>query len=618
MNYERKIIELLIMEKQPLTSKTIAMYLNVSQRSVISYISKINASADKTFIFAVNKGYVAQRQNLFDYLDNMDDDISPDNRQEAITIKLLVSESPINLFEISEELFVSESTILSLISQMNKAYSKMDIRVVRTGDDLIIEGSDNSRRLLLKKMIDRYQGEAIITLDDIYMYFKPSEMVDNVIKSIHKVSDEFSLVIDDFFYISFIIHCCVAIYINYHTSNADEDIELTVYDEVHQRFIELIESSCEIELSTSNIEYIVGQFDFAFYNRNRNTIVNPKFRDIIDEAFEGVKEKFGINLTSERRSNSVDTHILAMVKRTRLNKKIFCPLTETIKKDYMILFEVGIFITSEIEKKFELENKINEHEVALLTIHINSLISEIRNKKISTALIIPERINKREEILEFFSNNFSSELDITAVAAHKDSLYLDNFDLVFSATFGNDIEHIKQLDIFDLKRNINIVGDAIDEYYIDLSVKFIHPRICELFEEDLFLNNIEQIFSDKYDILKFMSNLLLNKGYIDDVAIESIIEREDKASTRFGDVAIPHEFNASAEQTKICVLKSEQGYVWDNGVVHLVLMIVINPIDREHFHHFLNAITKLIGSDHIDLIVSKKFEFDNFINYLSS
>ncbi len=90
-------------------SSTLANYLNVSTRSIRKYVNEINSTGE--FILSSKKGYKVNLNNNCQTKVDSSENISPDNRLNLILKELIVNSNGINIFDLSEELFVSPATI---------------------------------------------------------------------------------------------------------------------------------------------------------------------------------------------------------------------------------------------------------------------------------------------------------------------------------------------------------------------------------------------------------------------------------------------------------------------------------------------------------------------------
>ena len=96
----------------------------------------------------------------------------------------------------------------------------------------------------------------------------------------------------------------------------------------------------------------------------------------------------------------------------------------------------------------------------------------------------------------------------------------------------------------------------------------------QIFKPELFFYNID--FKDKNSVLEFMTDKMLENGYISEVVKESIFKREEMATTELGGlVAIPHALSNNSTQAIVSIMILRKPIVWDNERVQVVLLFSI-------------------------------------------
>lgn len=609
-----KIAKIMLKEKQPVTSKTIASLLGVSTRSVISYISQINA--DKIIIHSVQNGYIARTRDMNWYLDNSVSSFDTESRMQLILLKLLSASEPIDIYDLAEKNFMSESSLINDVNTLNKQLEKSHVKILRSRNSLRVDGDTEHIKNLLASMINKDRGTRMFTLLDIYDNFEDETLIDAVRSVIREVKQSFGVSINEFLFVEFVMHCCITVHYS-NTGYLKTKPDSEIHENAKEFFIHRIQEVCDVTISSSADSYLRNQFDLSFYGESSITFNSEDVQGITN-ALNCVKEQFNIDLHQLLTLKSFQSHLATMIERSRGQKELFCPITQSIQKNHAVLFEIGLFLARELERELSLPIPINEHEVALLAIHIGNTLNTNLAGKLSVALIIPERFALTQKFTDFFETNFSAELTLSAVHNYTYGFFIDSYDLVFSVyenISAADID-VYYLDLFDFKQNISIVSDAIEEYKHKQSIHFLAQRADYIFDRELFFNNIPQTFDDKYQIIDFLCSKLYAKGLIDDAITQSIKLRETKASTRFGKLAIPHEFASSASTSKIVIMKSQNGFVWDDSMINLVFLVIIGPHEKSNFHHYLSALTNILDEEHIEHMASSQIDFDQFLDFV--
>jgi len=124
--------------------------------------------------------------------------------------------------------------------------------------------------------------------------------------------------------------------------------------------------------------------------------------------------------------------------------------------------------------------------------------------------------------------------------------------------------------------------------------------------------------NDKESVLKDLSNVLKNAGYIDDITIflKDIYKREAEGITGIGNyIAIPHGKSATVKKVGVAIGILEHEIKWesldDNGVKVVILFSVANDSNGAETHlKLLSKVARKLGKDEVvsSLIESKSVQ----------
>src|SRR3954454_23869670 len=111
-NKYRKILRHLSTQQDWTSSAQLANFLGISKRSVKTYIAELN-SMEKGLISSSKKGYQVDLEKLNPFLKKMTQTIpqSPKERAEYLLKSLVNADGPLNIFDLSDELYISEVTL---------------------------------------------------------------------------------------------------------------------------------------------------------------------------------------------------------------------------------------------------------------------------------------------------------------------------------------------------------------------------------------------------------------------------------------------------------------------------------------------------------------------------
>lgn len=130
---------------------------------------------------------------------------------------------------------------------------------------------------------------------------------------------------------------------------------------------------------------------------------------------------------------------------------------------------------------------------------------------------------------------------------------------------------------------------------------------------DISLINFHPKSKDKISLINEMTNLLYNKGRINDTDafIKSVLERENTSSTDMGiGVAIPHGKGPFVETSSIVIYRSDKGIVWEDDPLKAVILLAVDDDNegKTHLEIIAKVSTMLINDDFLHLLFNAKTE----------
>ena len=125
------------------------------------------------------------------------------------------------------------------------------------------------------------------------------------------------------------------------------------------------------------------------------------------------------------------------------------------------------------------------------------------------------------------------------------------------------------------------IQNTIDRYRTNKKNYILKKKFHDFFSSALFLANEDTPNRD--DVLPLLCKSMEELEYVNEGFLTSVMIRETAASTAFGNIAIPHSMEMEALKTCIGVAISQKGIRWDNHIVHVVLLVALNKIDKQIF-----------------------------------
>ncbi|NLU11576.1 MAG: transcription antiterminator [Tepidanaerobacter acetatoxydans] len=634
---QKLILEILYKENRWLKGGEIAVKLGITARTVRNDIQQLNSefNIEPTLIASSKrKGYiVANREKAEDILEHLKSSqnnlpIYPDERVNFILKKLLFEKTEINIFDLADELTVSDCTIENDLIKVKKiiAESSQNLNLKRNSDNISLEGSEDSKRNLLSQLLFKEAGNNFLNISKYDTYFEDLNMSviqDIVLSSIKK----HNFVINEIGLLNLVIHIAITIK-RIKSNHFIEDSpcpESFLKTNEYKLAVEIGQGILEkfgIRLPEQEILYIgymilgkrILKSKCSSFHYLEN-VIESKYIKITQKLIESIYDNFGINfLGDEDLLIGLSMHIKAMDSRIQSSIILRNPILDELKHRYPFIFELAVFLSNEFYKFTNIQ--MNENEIGFFALHLGAAFERFNQKTASkkkVALICTENLRDilRSKIMAEFGNKLeiadvlsiieydkakNMELDFIISTADLQGHF--NIPVIFISPFldNKDVQEInKQLNFFEIAMNVRGVISRIDQAIVE-----------ELFFPDLAIE-------DSFEVMKFLADKLYEKGYVPETYFDSVVERESLSSTSFGNmVAIPHALIMNAYQTTITVGILKKPIEWGDYKVQLVFMFAINESDVKNLQNLYKYLMQILDDPHAVSRLIKARKFDEF------
>src|SRR5690606_7212093 len=164
------LIQLLEGQDDWMKSKQITNYLNISSRTLRNYITHINEHYNRLFfIESSNAGYRLRKINNKEVRELENKPF--ENRMYTILQKLILSKNKVDIFDLSDDLFVSVPTIEKDLMECRKFIKNYDLRIERAKDYLFIEGKEIDKRKIMRVIYSKEYNTTFFNIVDLEKIF---------------------------------------------------------------------------------------------------------------------------------------------------------------------------------------------------------------------------------------------------------------------------------------------------------------------------------------------------------------------------------------------------------------------------------------------------------------
>lgn len=432
MSRQKQIIQILTKStnKNPITISTIAEILNVSSRTVLREMPKIEEWLDENGFNFIKKPGVGliidesleNQQLILELLEveNVQKEYSKEERKRIILSELLIAKEPLKLFYFTNQLKVSEGTLSNDLDEIEDWLKAFDIKLIRRqGVGIYLEGNEKNYRKvlsdilyrtleekelikLLKKSLNSPSSENSIefSIENRMLNFIDKTIIKGIEKIVSELEEKFNFKLIDSDYIGLVVHISLAVQrikngekISMDKSSLSE-LEILPEFAVATEITEKLEKVFTIEIPKDEIGYITMHLKGARLRLNKveNDIDldNLDIKQISNYIITEVENDFNIEIINKQKlSKDIYNHLVPAISRMSMKLNIRNPLLENIKEQYSEIYH-SCENACEILKKITKIDKIPESEVAYIAMHIAAAIEEnLKNENLSVVIACP-------------------------------------------------------------------------------------------------------------------------------------------------------------------------------------------------------------------------------------
>lgn len=639
MNREIQLLNFLVNQGTWVTNTTLANHLDLSSRSISTYIAEINRKYDK-LIISSNKGYrIQQKEKAIDIIQAAPLMRMPGNyeeRKKYILEKILLSQQCPTIDSLSDRLCISPLTLQNELSRLRTELSELGLHLKIKNNKLSIIGLDRDKRRLILDLINNELENSSFSLEEIQEFFSNVDLK-NIKKIVLNVLKENEYFLDDYSLLNYILHIAIFIELNKdantevkehvaHKLNFRDIASPHVYHIIEEIYSELknvyggnytLEDFCEVSLSM--MTSAVSNHITKLHIDQLDELVGPEIEELLYEIVRSVRSTYSIDLKEDSFMIRFAFHLKNVLERVEHNINIRNSQFRKIKNDFPLIYVIAVYISNIINKKTN--HTLSEDEIAYIALHIGVLMEEKKaySEKLTCVVLAPDYYTVNRTLFRRINSIFSESLIIQNFLASIDDLSeSDDYDLLLSTIEINPkikTPHIL-IDPFLSETSINNVFQKIDEVKQLKIKRKMSDQFKYFFRSDLFFYDYP--FKTNVDAIETMCDLMMEKNYVDKNYKKEIYEHEEVAPSSYGNIAIPHPLSNDAISSVIAISINPTPIQWGSNKVNIVFMLSLQEENREHFKDIFDFITHFISDKEFFSKIMNAKTYEEFIDILVS
>ena len=620
-----QIIEKLIDNNRvPITSKTLALYLGVSERSVKTYIKEVSD-------FCSDHNMILERKPGIGFVANFTDEqianinglkkekkivMSKRQRMGYIMYILLSGWDTYTLSLFSEELNVSKKMIGDDINSISKELKKYGIKINRVaGHGVFITGDEFSIRKAMKScctyaignknITETYDYRLNLEEEELWINNFGQDNFQKAVETIHKVEKKLNVVYTDYSFRMLVEYLAIQLFRTRMGNDITESITTDKPDVSNQEVlnvaVEVMEQQGKISLNEFERQYIEVLFASAAVQSNESGKMTrgilkqtEKYEDACMDILDYLSEILNVTLTdNELLKTSLEGFLPASFIRTAYGIEVMNPFLSDIREMYS-----GIFATCFTLGKFyeEYSRAIpTDHEISFIALFLGGALH--RNVQNVKAVLIGTSGIAAANIVARKIESKIGNIKIVAILSSEKINNLDDyeFDIILSMLpnfkYDNKVVYISPIVSKTDEKNIN---DACFEALSQPHRK--KNDFSNMIDEEHIMIVDEKADRDK--VLMEACKHLYRGGYVKADYYHDVIKRENIESTAIGNgVAIPHGMPENVINPKVYVISLKTPLNWGGKMVSFIFLLALNFNNIKTTRAFFADFSRLVSAE---------------------
>ncbi|MDU1453361.1 MAG: BglG family transcription antiterminator [Paeniclostridium sordellii] len=577
-----KIIEILKNSTEPINSKALATDIGCSTKTIQVEVKNINSTLEKVKIDSI-RGMGYKLVGDIKFVDKLENNTNY-NDMDRISyilkqILTLYKNKTLKLENLADDMYVSLSTIKNDLKEVKDILKDYNLKIISKHKlGISLDGDiEDLKRCILESNI-KYKDLSLEGFFTDYVKLNIGNIRLEILNNLQK-----------------------------------ENIILTDYE--FNNIFNYILISLSIEENKDYKSYTkdyITNYQNKFIKEN-NKENKEKILNSIEKFTKNLKLATSIDLSNDRVFKEyLYRHIKSFCIKKDFGVNNQSIVANEIKLKYPFAFELATIAKTTLEKDLELE--IDENETANIAIHIGGALQRshenINEKSLKAIIVCASGVGTSMLIKAKLEAKFDKKIEILKVIPS----YLIDYVKVLDVDFiiATVPVNIKDIPVINVSPFLDDKEIKIIEKFLDTGKIYYNINLSEIFNKELFFTDLD--FDNKFDVINYMSNILLQKDYIDEEMKNSYIDREKIATTEIGNmVAIPHGAKGKVFKNAVAIGILKNPIPWEVGQVRLVVMLCLQKESILNYEDLFSNIYKRIDSIAKVISICESKKYDKFI-----
>lgn len=595
-----------ISEEFDVSSKTIRNYLINKEFLTLIYPCKVDKKPNLGVKLTGSKEQINRlKRSIFVENTQNKKEIFKNNDQSKILNLLFNSKNKITYNQLKEELYQSKNSIKDQIIDIKNFLKEYNIEL-KDNIGISIDGDEKNIRKAYKKFTSNFiaekigknnqeiiklNSEFIKIIEGLFPKIKTKNLLDIISNSEkmlgYKITniDKVQLLIR----LSILIERLLiekTITFKYEELRNTKEYFTAEIIRIH------IEKEYPITISESEVLEIAK---YILACRSQKKYIQEEELDlkVVKKFLKKISDFTEVDFSNDKiLQTNLITHLKPAIRRLKFGVKSENPILKEIRYEYS---DIYLAVLTSIEEIEEIEDvAFNINEIGYICLHIISAINrKEKGRYITTCLICDSGLAVTNYLESIITNELQELLLVKSITSGEcNTKVLEEYDLILdsTATINNKHKNVIQ---------INLMFNSYDNIQINhwiINKQINKKKNKKGFKNSVFLFEEEKI--NQYDLLKKYGAYLVENKFVNTKFIESIFDREEKASTLIGKgVAVPHGNYKYVKKSAIIIIELKEKIQWGDETVDRVFLLAMNFENEKENKMIFRRLYQIIADD---------------------
>lgn len=622
----RELIQYISNQEDWVDANTLSFAFSLSPRMIRNYIKEIRLDYPD-LILSSHKGYKINEERVDEAAR---DDLS--EKDEIYVIRqLLFSRDSINIYDLADELYISDSQLERILSSVKAFLSRFHLTLYRKRNRIEILGKEIYKRKLINYLIVNESSNGFLFEHEVSSFFK-DDHYQEIREGLETILKNNQLTFDDYGFHSIFLHLLIIILrIKNNNFIGDEKLDESVFlkdskaYQAVQNINDLILSLYKFHLPPAELHHLIlivsGNSKVKVYNSNfteYSSHLDEQCISITVKILNDLRENYYLDSFSEEFKFNFILHIHNLLSRASNHLYTQNPLAQNFKDQYPLIYDMAAFVVSELNKYQNIF--INDDEIAFIGFHLGAYLDKNSGscETLNCCLLYANYYNTLDLALEKIRRDLYPLINIIiGCSVHEMNRIPSDVDLIISC-IGNvpDLSiPVVQTSVLisqnDIARIRKIAEQINAKKHKEKMKEILNVFIDkQLFKKDFYCQNEEEM-------IKALGNECIRMDLCKEDFVENVLERERISSTSFKNrVAIPHSLKPCTKYPFLFIVSNSKPMKWGDNDVNIIVLLGISKNNKSTFTTLLDGIIQLLYE--VDNVVElcKCQNYNEFIDKL--